>query len=97
MRTIWKYDLAPRDEQVLEIPKDAEILCVKTQRGNIRLWAMVDPEKPVEPVTIVCRGTGHDIDDSLKFQYIDTVLVHQCLGGGKILPDAFVFHFFKLL
>ena len=88
MKTIYKYKLEfPYYE--LSLPKGAEILCAKSQGDeDIFLWVLVDPNiAEVEPVKIKVFATGMDISDSLKLNYIDTVM----MNNGR-----FVFHVFKV-
>jgi len=47
-KTIWKFTLDLVDEQQVSLPKDAEILSVQVQNGNICLWALVNPEAEKE-------------------------------------------------
>jgi hypothetical protein len=82
---IWKFPLRLRDEQVIEIPQPADLLCVQTQDDNAMLWAMVDPEADKRPVTIYCVGTGHLTDDVDRLTYLGTT---QHFGG------RFVGHWF---
>jgi hypothetical protein len=70
MRTIWKYELAETDVQMVSMPKGAVLLSVAgqpmTERGNtIRsgvfpmLWASVDPDAPKVDRVIAVVGTGN--------------------------------------
>ena len=83
MRVIYKYPLSIRNTQIIEMPKDAEILGLKLQHGNPVIYAIVDPDNPVEEKNIVMKGTGFQINTPLK--YIGTILVDF---------DTFVWHFF---
>lgn len=82
-RTIWKFSLKIEDTQTLRLPKGFEVLSVGMDGGEIpSLWTLVDPSADVEPVTILCFGTGHPIDQPLgKFL-------------GTIHQRFFVWHFF---
>lgn len=86
MSVIWKY---PLDEKIsrLEIPRDARLLTVQSQRGTPTLWARVNPDAPTERRIIAGIGTGEDIIESPgnPLTYISTV---QTAGG-------FVWHFFE--
>lgn len=82
-RTIWKFGV---DEKVL-MPRGSQILCIQTQDGKPRIWALVDPE-----VTQICRrfeiaGTGTEIEKAVGlFFYVGT---WQTATG-------FVWHLFDL-
>ena len=70
MRTIWKYEIKVIDEQTLELPEGAEILCLQMQTGTPCIWAMVDTEEErKETITIRLFTTGHPtgIPDGLMY------------------------------
>lgn len=83
-QTIHKYSLRIDDEQVILLPKGAQILTVQIQNEQPFLWALVDPIYAEEPRKVLIRGTGHD---ALGLgRYISTF---QMRGG------ALVFHAFE--
>lgn len=97
MRTIYKYELALKDEQVLQIPLveaplpfDESVISrnlfhVDTQRGVPQLWAMVDTHGPIANCTVCIRGTGHNCVGLEPNNYIGTI---------KLGEDALIFHVF---
>ena len=86
MKRIYKYQLEVTDEQYLELPKGADLLCVQTQNGKPCLWAIIDDEKKVtEKLQIITHGTGH-----LVFGNIG-----QYLGTYQLRNGEFVGHCFK--
>jgi hypothetical protein len=88
MRTIWKYDLIPNDENriLIEMPTGAEILTVQAQGNSACLWALVDPESNAYPHKFEVYRTGHPVSTYQK-RYIGTF---QMDGG------ALDFHVFEL-
>jgi hypothetical protein len=81
MKQIWKYQV----ENLIEMPKEAEILTVKVQDSfNVCIWAKVDPEKETEIRAFEVIGTGHPFDDTNK-EYI-----------GTYLDGTFVWHLFEI-
>lgn len=83
---IWKYKLQCCSEQELELPLNAQILCVQVQNENPHLWVMCDPaEKRKETRVIYTFGTGHKFEELSTRKYIGTFQ----LQGGKL-----VFHVF---
>lgn len=70
---IYKYDLPIRDRQQLRLPRGATPLTVGAQGGQLKLWALVDPEKPPEPVEVCIVGTGHEWPPG--FRHLGTVEV----------------------
>lgn len=87
MKRVYKYQVFITDPVIL-MPKDAEILHVGSQRGNIFVWALVDPSwPPIAPRHFVIYSTGLDIyepDESLT--YLGTCFQHG---------DALVLHIFE--
>lgn len=87
MRTIWKFPVPIMDEFTLTMPENSEILCVKAKGlCDSEMWAIVETDAPLEDITFYVRGTGHDIQDLKKSQYIGTFWLQN---------GALVFHLFK--
>ena len=86
-QTVWKWTLTARDLTTIRVPKGGKLLSVHEQRGQICLWALVDPQKETEERTIRIAGTGHILANG-KFQYLGSV--H--LDAGQL-----VFHVFECL
>lgn len=74
MRTIWKFPLFVEDEQIVRMPKGAEILHAAFQLGVLCLWAKVDPDADEEERYVRIAGTGHPISESGGMRHIATVL-----------------------
>ncbi|HSE44881.1 MAG TPA: hypothetical protein VLA89_06090, partial [Gemmatimonadales bacterium] len=72
MKTVWKYPIKIHDEQLVEMPGNAHILCAQVQHGQVCLWALVNPEMPPESRKILITGTGHEREDLDFAQYIGT-------------------------
>jgi len=85
-KKIFKYQLDIKDEQILEMPKDAEILTVQNQRGWLCLWARVDPNFPKENRKIRVIGTGHPLYDKSYLKYI---------GSAQFDNGYLVWHVFE--
>lgn len=87
MKQIWKFQV----ENVIEMPKGAEILTVQTQAMANRytfdpyIWAKVDPRNETEIRKFEVIGTGHQFDDTGK-EYI-----------GTYFDGPFVWHLFEIL
>lgn len=84
--TIWKYTLKPGC--VFDIPKDAKILKVDEQFGEICMWALVNPDAPKVKRNFVVIGTGHDMPKCRVSNY---------LGTAKIDGGLLVFHVFEVV
>lgn len=90
-KTIWKFTLDLVDEQQVSLPKDAEILSVQVQNGNICLWALVDPEAEKETRYFEIFRTGHLI-------YCDMRIERKFIGTVQISYESkLVFHVFVRL
>src|SRR6266704_2126003 len=58
-RTIWKFDLAIHDRQVVPMPAGADIVSVQPQGDMLCLWAVVAPGSPLVGRDIRIVGTGN--------------------------------------
>ncbi|MCK8787655.1 hypothetical protein M0638_25130 [Roseomonas sp. NAR14] len=83
-RAVWKFVLTPKC--TISMPEGAELLHVAAQGGEVCLWALVNPERPVETRRFRAFGTGHAIPAGLSLRFVGTAL----LAGG-----ALVFHVFE--
>lgn len=72
VRSIWKFDLDITDRQTVQMPAGADILDVQFQRGELRVWVLVEPANPPEPRTLVIVGTGNPVPDR-DLRHIGTV------------------------
>lgn len=86
--TIWKFELETKDNQTIQIPKDAEILTAQIQKGKLCLWVLVNPELEKEDRNFEVFGTGHKMPlvQNIIRNYIST---YQLQGGNL------VFHLFE--
>jgi hypothetical protein len=83
VKQIWKYKV----ENIIEMPKGAEILTVQIQNGqmfNACIWAKVNPENELEKRQFVVIGTGHSFDDT------------NCEYIGTYQDGPFVWHLFEV-
>jgi hypothetical protein len=73
--TIWKFPMVPAEEQTIEMPVGARILCVQWQKGQPCLWAICNPSAAKENRTILTYGTGHTHESISTRKYIGTFQV----------------------
>jgi len=59
MKRIFKYPLDVVDFQVVNMPKDAELLDVQVQNNGLQLWALVEPSAEKVDRVIAIVGTGN--------------------------------------
>lgn len=75
-KTIWKYSL-PQQVSFLEMPKGAEILTVQPQNGVPCIWAIVDPDAPLEDRVFVSVTTGGYVPVNSNPKYIGTYQLYD--------------------
>lgn len=59
MIKIWKFPIVITDRQFIQMPSEATILSVGTQRGVPCVWALVNTESPMGFHEIAVVGTGN--------------------------------------
>lgn len=69
---INKYELLLIFEQVVRLPKGANILCVQKQRDKMQMWARVNKGARDEDIIILMVGSGK-ISSVFDSRYISTV------------------------
>ena len=92
MKSIWKY--AFTSEQVISftMPRDAKILCVDEQDGDMCLWAEVEVDRKTEIRQFAVIGTGWDIhEDSYSG------LTREYIGTVQQMSGALIWHIFELV
>jgi hypothetical protein len=68
MITIYKYPIKIEDEQTIIMPYGAELMHAGLDPSGVPcLWARVDTTNPLHPITILIRGTGHEIAEKDKY------------------------------
>ena len=77
---IWKYPLEVADEQTVNLPNGAQVLCVQNQNEVPCIWAKVDTQAVTRPWRVVTRGTGHAAGE-WDGSYVGT---YQMLSGGLV-------------
>ena len=86
-KVIWKFPLVIEDVQIIELPRNYEILTIQVQNGIACLWAMVSPEVPKEKIIIeiICTWEPFSIAE------------RQYIGTFQVFEEQLVFHVFKRL
>lgn len=85
-KAVFKYTLSAEEaQQFVEMPRDAEILCVQTQDGRPCLWALVDPTAESIKRDIRIYGIGHPIQEH----------GHRYIGTYQLWSGKLVFHVFE--
>lgn len=85
---IYKYPLQITDHQLVKMPLDSDVLSVDEHRGQLCLWAMVDPQsRDVIQRRIEIIGTGNPIPE------LQSIFRRQFIG--TVVMDPFVWHVFE--
>lgn len=84
-RRIWKFPLAMRPGQIVQMPSDAKLLHVALQFGELQLWAIVEPTNGTVNRMIFCVATGAPMPTG-PISY---------LGTTQHDDGAFIFHWFE--
>jgi len=81
---IWKYQLEVEYSQEIQMPKDARILTVQLQGPLPVIWAVVNPNAPLENRQIITYGTGTRLSKGVV-KYIGTYMTTK----GKFVGHVF--------
>ena len=74
--TVWKYTLAPAEEQILELPRGAKPVRVQNQNASMVMYWEVDNEQPKRKQKVFIVGTGQPLPKG-DINYVDTVMLLQ--------------------
>lgn len=76
MKTIYKYPLPLVGRSTIQLPNHAIIRHIGVDpRGDLCLWAEVDPDSPTAPFAVWIFGTGHAIHDEAG-TFLGTIVVN---------------------
>jgi len=102
MITIWKapllmmntefaagYHAKWKEEYIVEMPLESELLTVQVQKGNPCVWFRVDTEqKQMSLWKFIIVGTGHEIKIPITFT--------KYVGTFQLYDGAFIGHVFEV-
>ena len=84
MEKIYKYKLEVTDFQIINLPKDAEILSVMSQPptygemiDSLYMWVKLNDENPLVPRRIRVFGTGNPMNYEHTLRFIGTVSMNS--------------------
>lgn len=67
-RTIWKYQIPVLERFDVDLPEGAEIIRFKNEGGKLWLWAVVQPDSPISPKTLLAFKAGAEMPtEKLKY------------------------------
>lgn len=88
-KVIWKFPIKVTDYVTVSMPVNAKILSFQETTvfnfSTLNVWALVDPEAPVEDRYFRMCGTGRTIKDSDCKTYV----------GTCVTKSGFVWHLFE--
>lgn len=87
MKTIWKFPFEIEDNITIDMPFEAQILCIQTQNETPQIWALVEESNSIVPRHFEIFGTGQQITDGKRI-YIETFQMYS---------GSLVFHLFEKL
>ena len=72
-KVIWKFGIPIADGFSITMPEKTELLHFAVQDGVPALWALVDPEAPIENRRFALFGTGQEYPCFDLIRYIGTI------------------------
>lgn len=84
---VGKYALALEDNQIIEMPENANILTVQMQNGKPHLWATINIKERLVKRKFKIIGTGQEFDEH-GLRYI---------GTFQLYAGDLIFHLFENL
>lgn len=74
MQTIHKFTFDIADTVVVQMPERSTPVSVATAGyGRINVWASVETDFDMSPVTLYVRGTGHPLCEADEAKFLGTV------------------------
>ncbi len=86
-KQVWKFPLSAGDN-IIKMPKNAQILSFQLQGETPCMWVLVDPDAYQVKRQFKIYGTGHNIECDMysRLNFIDTIQ----MDNGSL-----VFHLFE--
>ena len=83
MKTIYKYNLAPLQTTVLNMPQGSNVVAFDIQGDSFCIWAIVNTDNPIVERTFTIVGTGWELKGN------------ECYIG-MVQQNGFVWHCLEL-
>ena len=87
-KTIWKFELETKNISMIQMPKEAEILCIQEQFEKPCMWVLVDADQEKEERYFEIFRTGHPV-------HCDMGVERKYIGTYQLNNGALVFHVFE--
>ena len=88
MSRIYKYPLQLTEQQKINMPTGAKVIHVAVQREAICLWAIVDPDQPVESRSFGILGTGQPDFNPKEMRHLVSVLMSDVTFGWHVFEPS---------
>lgn len=77
MKTIYKYEIEPKNPFAVDMPKGAKLLTAAAQGETIQVWAEVDASKETEERLFETFPTGAELheDMGVEREYLATAFM----------------------
>lgn len=102
-KVIWKFPLYGRFNNLLMMPKDAQILTIQIQNNQPTIWAMVDIQNNLNGLESHLTGIKYSAHEEREFETIFTGETMDKLPEGKervyintVQNNNLVYHFFEI-
>ncbi len=86
-KRVYRYPVPFDDIVDIKMPIGARLLTIQVQHGEPKLWALVDPDRPVVTRRFRIADTGHPVEDWEATAYV---------GSFQLYSGNFVRHVFDL-
>lgn len=83
-KTIFKYRVPLQDFVAVDLPRHFKLLHVGCTGDDLWVWAEVDRDATMAPVTFAVRGTGHPLNGN-EGHYVGTALMR----GGSLVRHVY--------
>lgn len=75
-KAIWKYQIPVLEVFDIDLPKGAEIIRFDNEGGKLWLWAVVEPDEPIEPVRLYAFKTGAEMPRDMNLSYLGSAAIY---------------------
>lgn len=75
-KTIWKYQIPVLEDFAIDLPADAEIIRFENEGGKLWLWAIVQPDNPIESYQLYAFKTGAEMPRDKELRYLGCAAIH---------------------
>lgn len=75
-KTIWKYQIPVLEVFDIDLPKGAEIIRFENEGGKLWLWAVVNPDEEIKPITLYAFKTGAEIPTEINLRYLGCAAIY---------------------